>query len=186
MPLGSRMGLGVDPAPFLAPTPEGSVEEAPREGARDGTLDTGAEADTASDCWPAECVEDAGRDTWLSSSRAVPGGSRTAAAGEPLRRLQQSTASWWMGSSRTSWTRVLSLSRRGEPTTLTWLVCGTAGQVKASNDLQGEDVNPRPPPLRRVWPWPHLLAAAPLLFISAASFMAFSHVFMSSWVSALK
>lgn len=92
MPLGSRIGLGVDPAPFLVPTPEGSVE-APREGARDGTLDTGAEADTASDCWTAECVEDAGRDTWLSNSRAVPGGSHMAAAGEPLRRLQQSTVS---------------------------------------------------------------------------------------------
>lgn len=91
-----------------------------------------------------------------------------------------------MGSSRTSWTRVLLLSGCGELMVLTWLVCRTAGQMKVSNDLQRGHVNPRLPLLRWVWPSPHLLAAAPLLLISAASFMAFSHVFMSSWVSALK
>ena len=42
------MGLGVDTRPFLVQTLEGSVEAA-REGARDGTVDTGAEADTWSD-----------------------------------------------------------------------------------------------------------------------------------------
>lgn len=44
MPLGSRMGLGVDTRPFLVQTLEGNVEAA-RDGARDGALDTGAETD---------------------------------------------------------------------------------------------------------------------------------------------
>lgn len=42
------MGLGVETRPFLVQTLEGSVEVA-LEGARDGTLDTGAEADTWSE-----------------------------------------------------------------------------------------------------------------------------------------
>lgn len=192
MPLGSRMGLGVD----SAQTPEGSVE-APREGARDGTLDTGAEADSASDCGKADGVEDAGRDTWVSISRAVPARANMAVAGESLRRLQQSAASWWMGSSRTSWSRVRELSRCGVlmALALTWFVCGTAccGNMlslpKVSDDLpQKEHVQPRLSPLLCVCVcvWPHLLGASFLFCIMAASFMAFSHVFMSSWVSALK
>lgn len=55
------MGLGVDTRPFLVQTLEGSVEAA-REGARDGTLDTGAEVDTWSDCGRAEGVRLEGRE----------------------------------------------------------------------------------------------------------------------------
>lgn len=112
MPLGSRMGLGVDAVPFLVQTPEGSVE-APRDGARDGTLDVGAEADKVSVCGKADGVEVVGRDRWVSSSRVVLTRSNMAAEGESLRRLQQSMTSWWMGSRRTSWTEGLVVSTWG-------------------------------------------------------------------------
>lgn len=128
MPLGSRMGLGADTKPFLKQTPEGSVE-APREGARDGTLDTGAETDKLSVCGKADCVEVVGRDRWVSISRVALGCSNMAATGESLRRLQQSTLSCCMGSSRTSWIG-LGFSKCGVlmvlVLVLTWLVCGTA------------------------------------------------------------
>lgn len=126
MPLGSRMGLGADTKPFLKQTPEGSVE-APREGARDGTLDTGAETDKLSVCGKADCVEVVGRDRWVSISRVALGCSNMAVTGESLRRLQQSTLSCRMGSSRTSW-MCLVFSKCGVwmVLALTWLVCGTA------------------------------------------------------------
>lgn len=47
MPLGSNMGLGVETSPFLVRL-DGSVDVA-RDGAWDGTLDTGAEVDMWSD-----------------------------------------------------------------------------------------------------------------------------------------
>lgn len=168
MPLGSRMGLGVEPEPFLVQTPEGSVE-APREGARDGTLDAGAEEDKASVCGTAEGVdEDAGRDRCVSSSRAVPGCSNMPAGGDSV---------GWMGSRRRSWTRARLLPGG----LLTWLVCGTATLPETSTKTVTlpESVG------GGGW-GPHLVGALALFFISAASFMAFSHVFMSSWVSALK
>lgn len=120
MPLGSRMGLGADTKPFLKQTPEGSVD-APREGARDGTLDTGAETDKLSVCGKADCVEVVGRDRWVSISRVALGCSNMAVTGESLRRLQQSTLSCCMGSSRTSWMCLVLMVLA-----LTWLVCGTA------------------------------------------------------------
>lgn len=126
MPLGSRMGLGTDIKPFLEQTPGGSVE-APREGARDGTLDTGAETDKLSVCGKADCVEVVGRDRWVSISKVALGCSNMAATGESLWRLQQSTMSCCMGSSRTSWMGLV-FSKCGVlmVLALTWLVCGTA------------------------------------------------------------
>lgn len=71
MPFGSRMGLGVEMRPFLVQTLEGKVEVA-RDGARDGTLDTGAEADTLSDCGRATDTGGLdGRDVCVSISRSV-------------------------------------------------------------------------------------------------------------------
>lgn len=72
MPLGSRMGLGVDTRPFLVQRLEGNVEVA-RDGARDVTLDTGADAYVWSDSWRAAAGGLDGRGLCLSVSKeAVP------------------------------------------------------------------------------------------------------------------
>lgn len=73
---------------------EGSVEAA-REGARDGTLDTGAEADMWSDCGRAEGAGLEGRDVCVSISRAVLPMvcSNVVAEGDSLWKLQRSSAS---------------------------------------------------------------------------------------------
>lgn len=64
---------------------EGRVEAA-RDGARDGTLDTGAEADMWSDCAREEKGGLDGREVWVSISRPVLpiGGSSTLLLGESL------------------------------------------------------------------------------------------------------
>lgn len=129
IPLGSRMGLGVETRPFLVQTLEGSVEAA-REGARDGTLDTGAEADTWSNCGRAEGAGFEGRDVCVSISRAVlpMGRSNMVVAGDSLWKLQRSSASRCMGSRRTSWMMgpVVSESEILVLWWFMWFVCGTA------------------------------------------------------------
>lgn len=64
------MGLGVSTRPFLAPTPVGSVE-VDREGARDGTLDTGADEDAWSGGGTAAVVRLVGREVCVSISVAM-------------------------------------------------------------------------------------------------------------------
>ncbi len=129
IPLGSRMGLGVETRPFLVQTLEGSVEAA-RDGARDGTLDTGAEADTWSNCGRAEGAGLEGREVCVSISRTVlpMGCSNVVVAGESLWKLQRSSASRCMGSRRTSWMTGLVVSESGVLVLwwFTWFVCGTA------------------------------------------------------------
>lgn len=71
---------------------EGSVDAA-REGAREGTVDTGAEADPWSDCGKAEGVGLEGRDAWVSISRVVLGCSNIAVARDSLRKLLHSFVS---------------------------------------------------------------------------------------------
>lgn len=75
-------------------TLEGSVEAA-RDGARDGTLDTGAEADMWSNSGRAEGAGLEGRDVCVSISSAVlpMGCSDMVVAGESLWKLQRSSAS---------------------------------------------------------------------------------------------
>lgn len=95
-------------------TLEGSVEVA-REGARDGTLETGAEADTWSDCGREEDAGFEGREVCVSISRAVLpiGCSNMVLAGDSLWKLQRSSASRCMGSRRTSWMIGLVVSASG-------------------------------------------------------------------------
>ena len=132
IPLGSRMGLGVETRPFLVQMLEGSVEAA-LDGARDGALDTGAEADTWSACRRAEAVGLEGRDVCVSISRSArpmgcSGRAAAAAAGESLGKLQRSSKSRCIGSRRTSCTIGLAVSE-SEVLVLwwfTWFVCGTA------------------------------------------------------------
>lgn len=71
----------MDISPFLVQTLEGSVEAA-REGARDETLDTGAETDPWSDCGRAEGVGLEGREVCVSISRTALGWSNMAATGD--------------------------------------------------------------------------------------------------------
>lgn len=129
MPLGSSMGLGVETRPFLVQMLEGKVEAA-RDGARDGTLDTGAEAEMWSGCGTAEGAGLDGREVCVSISRPVlpMGGSNMMVAGESLWKLQRSSASRCMGSRRTSWIICLVVSESKVLVLwwLIWFVCGTA------------------------------------------------------------
>lgn len=112
-------------------TLEGSVEVA-RDGAREGTLDTGAEADTWSDCGRAEGAGLDGREVCVSISKpGLPMAcSNIVVAGESLWKLQCSSASRCMGSRRTSWIIGLVMSESEALVFVlwwfTWFVCGTA------------------------------------------------------------
>lgn len=95
-------------------TLDGSVEAA-RDGARDGTLDTGAEADMWSGCGITEGAGLEGREVCVSISRAVlpMGCFNKVVAGDSLWKLQCSSESWCMGSRRTSWMMGLVVSESG-------------------------------------------------------------------------
>lgn len=130
IPLGSRMGLGVDTRPFLVQTPEGSVEAA---------RDTGAEADAWSNCGRAEA-------TWSEERDACESISRTAAlvacsiAAASLWKLQRSPVAWCLGSRRTSWTPGRVALGPGVLWWLPWFICGTAccwNRLKVSNLSDG-------------------------------------------------
>lgn len=129
IPLGSRMGLGVETRPFLVQTLEGSMEAA-RDGALDGTLDTGAEADMWFACGRADGVGLEGSEVCVSISRPVHarGCSNMLVTGESFWKLECALLSWHMGSRRTSWTtgRVASESVVLVLWWFTWFVCGTA------------------------------------------------------------
>lgn len=122
MPLGSIFGLGVSTRPFRVQRPSGKVE-ADLDGAREGALDVGAEADVWSDCERAGGVVLEGRELCVSISRVL-----AVVTGKSLGKLQRSSVSRCMGSKRTSWIMVLLVSE-SEVLVLwwfTWLVCGTA------------------------------------------------------------
>lgn len=114
------MGLGVDTRTFLAQTLEGSVEAA-RDGAREETLDTGAEADRLSEDGRPQSAGLEGRELCVSISVAVVGCFNLMVAAESVGKQCSSAG---MGSRRTSWTMglVVSESRFLVRWALMWLV----------------------------------------------------------------
>lgn len=101
IPLGSRIGLAVASIIFFEQTLGGSVE-ADRDGARDETLDTGAEADTRVSAVGSEV-----RKVCPSMSRDEVSFFNLLVAAESV---QKRCSAPGMGSRSTSWTIAVALS----------------------------------------------------------------------------
>lgn len=101
IPLGSRIGLGVASTIFFEQTLGGSVEAA-RDGAREETLDTGAEAEIT-----ASAVGSEVRKVCPSMSRDEVSVFNLPVAAESVQKRCSATG---MGSRNTSWTMAFSAS----------------------------------------------------------------------------